>query len=231
MLLHAVMRLRPILAGAVLLSLLGFAPAVAQASGNTWGKPYNQMPQAPMHTPKNYDNNGYGNQNYGYGQGYNNYDNNGYGNQNYGYGQGYNNYGNNGYGNQNYGYGQGYNNYGNNGYGNQNYGYGQGYNNYGNNGYGNQNYGHNYTNQPGALLYRVTPGDTLAKIAARFGTSIGAILQANPSIRNPNVIYSGQTLAIPAGFAGAYAAPAPYNPPPAYHAPQPMYRPPAGRGY
>ena len=232
MLLHAIARLRPVLAGAALLSLLGFAPAVAQASDNSWGKPYNQMPpQGQVSAPSNYDHSGYGHSGYGHGNydsygyqdyGQSGYDNSYYGNDGYGYNS-YSNYDNNGYGYNNY------NNYDQNGYNYDNYGY----QNYGQNGYGNDgyNYGYDYTNRGNATFYRVVPGDTLAKIAARFGTTIGALLQANPSIGNPNVIYSGQTLAVPAGYAGWYQAPAPHNPPVYYNAPQPTYRPPARRGH
>jgi LysM repeat protein/predicted chitinase len=49
--------------------------------------------------------------------------------------------------------------------------------------------------------YVVRPGDTLSAIAARNGTTIQALLNANPSIRNPNLIYSGQTIQIPNGHA------------------------------
>ncbi|GIK29164.1 MAG: LysM peptidoglycan-binding domain-containing protein [Chloroflexi bacterium] len=45
--------------------------------------------------------------------------------------------------------------------------------------------------------YVVQPGDTLAKIAARFQTSVGAIAAAN-GIANVNTIYYGQSLVIPA---------------------------------
>jgi len=44
--------------------------------------------------------------------------------------------------------------------------------------------------------YIVQPGDTLNRIAIRFGVSIGALIQAN-SIRNPHLIYWGQLLVIP----------------------------------
>lgn len=44
--------------------------------------------------------------------------------------------------------------------------------------------------------YVVQPGDTLAKIAARFQTTVGAIATAN-GITNPNYIYYGESLIIP----------------------------------
>ena len=43
----------------------------------------------------------------------------------------------------------------------------------------------------------VTYGDTLNKIAARCGTTVTAILQANPAIRNANLIYVGQRIRLP----------------------------------
>jgi LysM repeat protein len=46
--------------------------------------------------------------------------------------------------------------------------------------------------------YTVKPGDTLASIASRHGTSVSAIVRAN-SIKNPNVVVIGTRLAIPAG--------------------------------
>jgi murein DD-endopeptidase MepM/ murein hydrolase activator NlpD len=45
-------------------------------------------------------------------------------------------------------------------------------------------------------VYVVRPGDTLSKIAAQFGTTVQAIMQAN-HLTNPNYIYSGQRLYIP----------------------------------
>lgn len=50
-----------------------------------------------------------------------------------------------------------------------------------------------------ALTYRVTWGDTLTNIASRFNTSLSSILQANPQISNPNLIFVGQELEIPTG--------------------------------
>ena len=51
----------------------------------------------------------------------------------------------------------------------------------------------------GGSTYVVQPRDTLSKIAKHFGTSVEVIAQAN-HIRNPNVIFAGQALYIPAGF-------------------------------
>jgi N-acetylmuramoyl-L-alanine amidase len=47
--------------------------------------------------------------------------------------------------------------------------------------------------------YRVEPGDTLSGIAARLGTSVAALLAANPAIVAPDELFAGQVLAIPAG--------------------------------
>ena len=46
----------------------------------------------------------------------------------------------------------------------------------------------------GCFLYVVRPGDSLSTIAARFGLSVDAILDANPGIPNANTIYSGQVI-------------------------------------
>jgi LysM repeat protein len=47
------------------------------------------------------------------------------------------------------------------------------------------------------VSYIVQPGDTMSRIAARFGTSVSAILAANPQVGNANRIYVGQRLQIP----------------------------------
>jgi LysM repeat protein len=46
--------------------------------------------------------------------------------------------------------------------------------------------------------HRVVVGETLAQIAARYGTNIQALVSAN-NIVNPSLIYAGQVLTIPAG--------------------------------
>jgi LysM repeat protein len=48
-------------------------------------------------------------------------------------------------------------------------------------------------------VYTVRPGDTLAGIAFRCGTSVSAILAANPSVVNPNRIFAGLRITIPGG--------------------------------
>lgn len=47
------------------------------------------------------------------------------------------------------------------------------------------------------MIHRVRPGETLATIARNYRRSIRQLLQANPSIINPNVIYPGQVINIP----------------------------------
>jgi len=47
--------------------------------------------------------------------------------------------------------------------------------------------------------YYAIQGDTLRKIAAKFNTTVDAILRLNPQISNPNVIYVGQAITIPSG--------------------------------
>jgi LysM repeat protein len=63
-----------------------------------------------------------------------------------------------------------------------------------------------------ALTYQVQWGDTLTRIAARFGVTVGSIVQAN-NISNPNLIYAGQTLEIPTGGPNPPSPPPPSPPP------------------
>jgi len=53
---------------------------------------------------------------------------------------------------------------------------------------------------PGGTYYTVQRGDTLAKIAMRFGVSTWSIVQAN-NLANPHLIYPGQRLYIPGASA------------------------------
>ena len=47
--------------------------------------------------------------------------------------------------------------------------------------------------------YVVQAGNTLSDIANTFGTTMGAIMQANPSITNAKMIYAGQQITLPTG--------------------------------
>lgn len=47
-----------------------------------------------------------------------------------------------------------------------------------------------------AEYYTVVRGDTLSKIAKRFGTNVQALLRLNPAITNPNKIYVGQKIRV-----------------------------------
>jgi len=62
---------------------------------------------------------------------------------------------------------------------------------------------------PPGFLYTVQQGDTLFTIAQRFGTTVPAILAANPQITDPNLIFPGQRICIP-------VAPSPTCPPPGF---------------
>lgn len=54
----------------------------------------------------------------------------------------------------------------------------------------------------GGTTYTVVSGDRLFRIALRFNTTVAAIQAANPFITNPNLIYPGQILTIPAADGG-----------------------------
>lgn len=48
------------------------------------------------------------------------------------------------------------------------------------------------------LSHTVVKGDTMWKIASKYQIGVSEIIQANPKIPNPNLIYPGQVLTIPA---------------------------------
>lgn len=55
---------------------------------------------------------------------------------------------------------------------------------------------------PSSSTYVVQPGDTLRKLAARWGVTVNDILAVNPRIYNPSIIYVGQVISIPNGSSG-----------------------------
>lgn len=48
-----------------------------------------------------------------------------------------------------------------------------------------------------ALSHTVVKGDTMWKVAARYEVGTSEVINANPQISNPNLIYPGQVLTIP----------------------------------
>ncbi|WP_440222716.1 LysM peptidoglycan-binding domain-containing protein [Dokdonella sp. MW10] len=50
--------------------------------------------------------------------------------------------------------------------------------------------------------YTVQSGDTLSSIARETGTTVADLLEANPQIRNPDVIYRGQHINVPSSGTG-----------------------------
>ena len=50
---------------------------------------------------------------------------------------------------------------------------------------------------PTPQTYAIAPGDTLSKVAKRFGITLADLLAANPSIKNPDKIAIGQEIVIP----------------------------------
>ncbi|WP_457351988.1 TIGR02594 family protein [Roseateles sp. P5_D6] len=56
----------------------------------------------------------------------------------------------------------------------------------------------NDTTPPAGRSYEVQHGDSLSRIAKSNGVSVQALLDANPQVRNPDVIYPGSHLTIPA---------------------------------
>lgn len=60
--------------------------------------------------------------------------------------------------------------------------------------------------------YLIQYGDTLFNIARRHGTTVPAIMAANPQIRNQNLIYVGHTITIPVSISGTGPANPTTNP-------------------
>lgn len=52
--------------------------------------------------------------------------------------------------------------------------------------------------------YTIIKNDTLWNIAARYGITLNELLNANPHITNPNLIYPGQQLNIPSSSSSTY---------------------------
>lgn len=61
------------------------------------------------------------------------------------------------------------------------------------------------------IIHTVVRGDTLSRIAARYDTTLSALVEAN-SISNPNLIRVGQHITIPGTGGGATSVPSPTDP-------------------
>lgn len=66
-----------------------------------------------------------------------------------------------------------------------------------------------HAQQPCPATYTVVAGDTLYSIARRCGTTVDAVMAANPTLTDPSVIAIGQQITIPGG-----SDPAPVTPQP-----------------
>ena len=54
---------------------------------------------------------------------------------------------------------------------------------------------------PFAKDYKIKKGDNLTKIAKANGTTVQELLKINPKIKNPNLIYAGETIKVPTNVA------------------------------
>ncbi|MCX4751435.1 LysM peptidoglycan-binding domain-containing protein [Kitasatospora sp. NBC_01287] len=63
------------------------------------------------------------------------------------------------------------------------------------------------TPAPGAATHTVVAGDTLSAIAARYGASLAAVVNANPQITDRDRIEIGQVISLPTATASAAAPP------------------------
>ncbi|WZY00017.1 SafA/ExsA family spore coat assembly protein [Bacillus sp. FSL W7-1360] len=57
------------------------------------------------------------------------------------------------------------------------------------------------TEASASTTHTVAAGDTMWKIAVRYQVGVTEIIQANPQVKNPNMIYPGQKLTIPSSSA------------------------------
>lgn len=62
------------------------------------------------------------------------------------------------------------------------------------------------------MSYRVESGDTMSSIASRNHLSLSALEKANPQVKNPNLIYVGESLNIPGSKDTFTPAPTPSKP-------------------
>ena len=56
------------------------------------------------------------------------------------------------------------------------------------------------------VAYLIKPGDTLSGIAASHGVKLAAVEVANPQIKNPDMIFPGQTVKLPKGSTASHGS-------------------------
>ncbi|PYI52970.1 SafA/ExsA family spore coat assembly protein [Paenibacillus flagellatus] len=67
-----------------------------------------------------------------------------------------------------------------------------------------------------ATTYTVSGNDTMWKISQRFGVGLNALIQANPQVANPNIVWPGMKLVIPETGTGSGSTGTPAVAPSAY---------------
>src|SRR5690606_14121414 len=61
---------------------------------------------------------------------------------------------------------------------------------------------HRFSSRGPTMSYKIQWGNTLSQLAQKFGTTVQALAKKN-NIKNPDLIYAGDTLIVPGkGFAG-----------------------------
>jgi LysM repeat protein len=72
---------------------------------------------------------------------------------------------------------------------------------------------------PSPTVYTVKAGDTLSRIAGKYGLTVEQIVKANPQIKDPNKLALGDQLVIPPAIAPAITDSGTLTPAPSTAAP------------
>ncbi len=75
---------------------------------------------------------------------------------------------------------------------------------------------------PNGQIYQVVSGDTMFEIAQRYGISLESLINANPQITNPNLIYPGDEICIPMAEPIPLPTPTPLPTPAPMPVPEPI---------
>lgn len=78
------------------------------------------------------------------------------------------------------------------------------------------------TTSSSGTQYKIASGDTLSEIAAKFNTTVSALMKLNTTIKNANKIYAGQTIWLKKAAGGGSGGSTP-KPPPGFSLPN-MYK-------